>query len=86
LVNHFDITLSATFETAQQGTNIMRRFMEGAKANASTTTSVPLQVNPTALVLSLGAGVSILGAIVASLFASLKASRMKPQEALRNIE
>ncbi|MFA5107561.1 MAG: FtsX-like permease family protein [Patescibacteria group bacterium] len=84
LVNHFDITLSATFETTQNGMNMMRRFLEGTKPEVST--SVPLRVNLSAMVLGLGAGVALLGAVVAGFFASLKASRMKPQEALRNIE
>ena len=84
LVNHFDITLSATFETTQNGMNMMRRFLEGTKPEVSAT--VPLQVNLSAMVLGLGAGVALLGAVVAGFFASLKASRMKPQEALRNIE
>jgi len=87
LVNHFDIQLSATFQkTASEGFGFMRRFGGDSEAAAGTTTAVPLHVNPSAMVLGLGAGVAILGAIVASLFASLKASRMKPQEALRNIE
>jgi len=84
LVNHFDITLSATFETNQNGMNMMRRFLEGTKSEVST--SVPLQVSLSASILSLGAGIALLGAVVAGFFASLKASRMKPQEALRNIE
>lgn len=85
LVNQFDISLSATFEGTAQGFGAIRRIFEG-KAASGVSTSVPLHVGISGIVLLMGAGVALLGAIVASAFASLKASRMKPQEALRNIE
>ena len=85
LVNQFDISLSATFEGTTQGFGAIRKILEGNSASG-VSTSVPLHVGVSGSVLLMGAGVALLGAIVASGFASLKASRMKPQEALRNIE
>jgi putative ABC transport system permease protein len=84
VVNRFNISLSATIAGTDVGKSIMRRFMGGETADI--TTSVQLKVMISWLVLSLGAGVALLGSVVAATFASLKASRMKPQEALRNIE
>ena len=88
LLNHYNISLSATIASANTGANMMRRFMGGGQNNTTTNTtaSVQLHVAYSYLILLLGAGVAFIGSIFAGTFAAVKASRMKPQEALRNLE
>ncbi len=84
MVNRLNISLSATFAASDAGLDMVRRFLGGEKADL--TTNVQLHVAASTATLLLGAGVALLGAVVAGAFAALKSSRMKPQEALRNIE
>lgn len=86
LVNRFNVSLSATIASSNVGQSIMRRFLGGAESTADITTTVQLKLALSWIVLAMGAGVALLGSVVAATFAAMKASRMKPQEALRNIE
>lgn len=86
LVNRFNVSLSATIASSDVGSSIIRRFAGGGEQSADITTTVQLKLALSWLVLAMGAGVALLGSVVAATFAALKASRMKPQEALRNIE
>ncbi|HEX7456183.1 MAG TPA: ABC transporter permease, partial [Candidatus Nanoarchaeia archaeon] len=62
----------------------MRRFAESAN-NTPTAANLKLDITFNYLILLLGAGVAILGSVVAGALAAFKASRMKPQEALRQL-
>ena len=84
ILNRFGISLSATIASMSSEGGLMRRFAGNATNNL--TTSVELKVAINYLILLLGAGVAIIGSILAGGLAAFKASRMKPQEALRNLE
>ncbi|MFA5051906.1 MAG: ABC transporter permease [Patescibacteria group bacterium] len=90
ILNHSNISLSATVANADAGNifGMARRAFGGEQSTAvtGTTTSVPLHINFSYLVLGIGSAVAILGAIVAGALAAIKASKMKPQEAFRNLE
>jgi hypothetical protein len=89
LLNHFDISLSATIASASQNQSFgfARRLFQGASAtNAAVSTEIPLKIAYSYLVLLLGSLVAVIGSIFAGTLAAIKASKMKPQEALRNIE
>lgn len=83
VLNKFDISFSANIENASSGFGMMRRFVE---QSAGQTASVDLDVAYSIVVFATGAGVAIIGAVVSGFFAALKASRLRPQVALRNIE
>lgn len=85
-LNQLDISLSATIANSNDGFGVARRFLGGSSESADVTTSVPLKISVQYLILLLGVGVAFIGSIVAGALASLKASKMKPQEAFRNIE
>jgi len=94
LLNHFNITFSAN--VASSSSNIvqgfpgfMRGFREAQSATSSasigTTANLKLNVALDYLILLIGAAVAIAGSVVAGLIASFRASKMKPQEALRQL-
>ncbi len=88
LMNHYDLSLSATIANASANSpfGIARKMFGGEPASAdSTTTTVQLTVGYSYLVMLLGSLVAILGSLVAGGLAALKASKMKPQEAFRNL-
>jgi len=92
------IVLGFAAITAFNGNNVaLEAFIENADSNStlvrssSTTisaiqTSVDIQIDPSAAIFALGVSVAIIGAVVAGTLASLKAARLKPQEALRSLE
>ncbi len=90
ILNHYNISLGATIGSAANnsdggpGGGFMRRF--AGLADTSVKTSVPLKVTYSYLVLALGAGVALIGSILAGGLAAFKTSRMRAQEALRNLE
>ncbi|MDD5039874.1 MAG: ABC transporter permease [Patescibacteria group bacterium] len=89
LMNHYDISLTATVANASTDSpfGFARRMFGGeTDASNSTTTTVQLTVASTYLTMLLGSLVAIVGSFVAGTLAALKASKMKPQEALRNLE
>ena len=89
ILNRYNITFSANVASSnafQDFPGFMRRFQE-ATSSASTGTTANLKLNVTFdyLILLLGAAVAIIGSVVAGGLAAFKASRMKPQEALRQL-
>ncbi|MCX6808748.1 MAG: FtsX-like permease family protein [Candidatus Berkelbacteria bacterium] len=90
ILNHFNISLQATIASASSslGGGFMRRFGGNSASTQSsgTTTAVQLHVAFSYAILGIGAGVAFLGSIFAGTLAAVKASGMKPQEALRNLE
>jgi len=87
ILNHANIAFTANIANSNLNQGFMpfmRRFT-GATESASTTTSLELNVTFDYLVLSLGAAVAIVGSVVAGALAAFKASKMKPQEALRQL-
>jgi len=88
LLNHFNITFSANVASsniAQGFPGFMRRFGESSSASSGTTANLKLTVGYDYLILLIGAAVAIVGSVVAGLIASFRASKMKPQEALRQL-
>ncbi|OGY21181.1 MAG: hypothetical protein A2113_00535 [Candidatus Woykebacteria bacterium GWA1_44_8] len=86
LLNQANIVFTANVASSNAGAGFipfMRRFAE-ATASASTA-NLKLNVTFNYLVLSLGAAVAIVGSVVAGALAAFKVSRMKPQEALRQL-
>lgn len=86
VLNHFNISLSATIGSTDIGQGIARRFFGGGNSNNGVTTSVQLKISYTYFILLLGSLVAIVGSILAGTLAAIKASKMKPQEAFRNLE
>ncbi|MFA6909202.1 MAG: FtsX-like permease family protein [Patescibacteria group bacterium] len=90
ILNRADITLSATVANSTDGGfGFARRIFSGSEAaseQSGVATSVTLNIAYSYLVLLMGSAVALLGAMVSGTFAALKASKMKPQEALRNLE
>lgn len=90
LLNHFNISLSATIGQTSDiggagGFGFARRIFGGSE-NTGVTTTVPLKIALDYSILLLGTLVALVGAIFAGTLAALKSSKMKPQEALRNLE
>lgn len=90
MLNHYNISLSATVASADANNlfGMARRAFGGQESAAvtGTTTTVPLHIAYSYIVLALGSAVAIIGSIVAGALAAIKASKMKPQEAFRNLE
>lgn len=87
ILNHYNISLSATIGNSDIGFGMARRFFGGGReASSGVTTTVPLKVTYTYIVLLLGSLVAVIGSILAGTLAAIKSSRMKPQEAFRNLE
>lgn len=93
ILNHYNISLSATVaDTSSSFQGMAQRFMgRGGNPLATTqstgvTTSVELKVAYNSMILLLGAGVAFVGSIFAGALAAVKSASMKPQEALRNLE
>lgn len=87
VLNHYNISLSATIGNSDIGFGMARRFFGGAKeATTGVTTTVPLKIAYTYTVILLGSSVALIGSIIAGTLAAIKSSRMKPQEAFRNLE
>lgn len=83
LLNKYNISLSVS--VAQQ--DISRQFLKRFVGEASSaTTDVELKIAYDFIVMLIGAGVAVVGSILAGSLASFKASRLKPQEALRSLE
>ncbi|HOX41449.1 MAG TPA: FtsX-like permease family protein [bacterium] len=90
ILNKFDISLSANVTSLDAGTNLLRRFGPGGGQSQSTTsavaTSVHLKTSLSLIVMLLGSAVAIGGSVISGFLAALKASRLRPQVALRNLE
>ncbi len=82
LLNYYDITFTADIASSNMSQDLMRKFI-GSTSDSSA--NVKLSVTYNYLTLSLGAAVAIAGSVVAGGLAAFKASKMKPQEALRQI-
>ena len=82
--NQFGITFSANVQNSGAFTGMMSRFSQNNNQNV--TSSIPLSINYQIAIMLLGAGVAIVGALVAGFFGALKITKLKPQEALRNLE
>jgi len=87
LLNQYDITFTANVASSNTGQDFMPFMRRLAESGNDTSTAANLKLNVTFdyLILSLGASVAILGSVVAGALAAFKASRMKPQEALRQL-
>lgn len=99
VLNNLNLTLNADVSSLNSSLgNMVGRFMGGggfgrgpaaAQAEASsdiTSTVVNLKINYEYVTLLMGTLVAVTGSLFAGLLASFKASRMRPQEALRNLE
>jgi len=87
LLNHYNISLSATIGNSDIGFGMARQFFGGGReATNGVTTTVPFKVTYSYIVILLGSLVALIGSIVAGTLAAIKSSRMKPQEAFRNLE
>ena len=86
ILNSAGISLSATVANADPAIGFAKRFFAGPSEETGVTTAVTLNVAYQYTTLLLGVGVAIIGSILAGSLAALKASKMKPQEALRNLE
>lgn len=82
LLNHYDITFTADIASSNAGQDFMRKFIGSV---SESTADIKLNVTYNYLTLLVGAAVAIVGSVVAGGLAAFKASRMKPQEALRQI-
>jgi ABC-type antimicrobial peptide transport system permease subunit len=82
LLNYYDITLTADVVSSNTSQDIIRRFIGSASGS---TANIKLDVTYNYLILLVGALVAIVGSVVAGGLAAFRASRMKPQEALRQI-
>jgi len=85
LLNHYDISLSATVAGTDNGFGFARRFL-GGENNEGVTASVQLNVIYTYTVLALGSLIALAASLFAGALAAIKAAKMKPQEAFRNLE
>ncbi|HNT29885.1 MAG TPA: ABC transporter permease [bacterium] len=94
-LNHAGITLDASIASLNSSLGgMVGRFMGGpgmreASSDSTTdavSTTVALQVTYSTVTLLIGSLVAIVGSLFAGLVASFKAARMRPQEALRNLE
>ncbi|MFA6272333.1 MAG: FtsX-like permease family protein [Patescibacteria group bacterium] len=89
LLNHYDISLTATIAGASEDTpfGFARRMLtDEMNADTGTTTTVQLTIGHSYLVVLLGSLVAIFGSLFAGTIAALKASKMKPLEAFRSLE
>ncbi|MCX6806767.1 MAG: FtsX-like permease family protein [Candidatus Berkelbacteria bacterium] len=84
VLNHFNISLSANIASTNTGEGFMRRFMGGGSSDVKA--NVDLKITYNYIVLTLGAGIALIGSILAGGLAAFKSSRMRAQEALRNLE
>ncbi len=85
--NHYNFSLSASIANGSNlGASIAKRFLGGGNSSNSINASIPLKVTYDWYLLCLGAGVSVIGSILAGGVAAFKSSHMRAQEALRNIE
>jgi ABC-type antimicrobial peptide transport system permease subunit len=82
LLNYYDITFTADITSSEVSQQLRQKFVG---STSDTTANVQLNVGINYITLLLGAAVAIVGSIVAGGLAAYKASRMKAQEALRNI-
>lgn len=82
LLNYYDITLTADVVSSNTNQDIIRRFIG---STSGSTASIKLDVTYNYVTLLVGAAVAIVGSVVAGGLAAFKASRMKPQEALRQL-
>lgn len=83
LLNKYNISLSVSVAQQDMGRQFLRRFMG---ETSGVTTGVELKIVYDFIVMLIGAGVAIVGSILAGGLASFKASKLKPQEALRSLE
>lgn len=92
LLNNNNISLSATIANSDLGRNIASRFFRGGPPGSSNgtetgvVTTVPLKITYTYMVMLIGSLVALIGSLLAGGLAAIKSSKMKPQEALRNLE
>lgn len=85
ILNNFDISFTAQFASGNGIEELGRKFLGGEAADP-VTTSFNLKVAYTYSTLLIGSLIAILASIIAGGIAAIKSSRMKPSEALRNLE
>jgi len=83
ILNKYNISLSVSVGQQNIGQQFLRRFMGESQG---VTTGVELKIAYDSLVVLIGGSVAIVGSVLAGGLASFKASRLKPQEALRSLE
>jgi len=84
LLNSFDISFSAEF--AKSNMESMGKMMGVSGGSSPTTTSFDLHITYSYTTLLIGSLIATVGSVVAGIIAALKSSRMRPSEALRNLE
>jgi len=85
LLNRAGISLTASVSDSSNGfAQMFRRF--GQNNQSSTANQIPFQATYSLSVIGIGALVAIIGSIIAGGLAAQKSLKLKPQEALRNLE
>lgn len=84
-VTAFGPTLEATVGTAaEQGPRFFGPFGQGAVESSATTVALDAPISPTTVLWAVG--LAVLGGLVAGAVGSLRASRLRPADALRHID
>jgi putative ABC transport system permease protein len=83
VINHFDISLTANFLGGESMQQMARRFLGGGGEKVA---NIKLKIDYSYLVMLIGAGVAILGSVIAGGITAFKAVRLRPSEALRKVE
>ncbi len=85
ILNNFDISFTAEFASSDLE-QIGRKFLGAGGESDPVTTSFNLEVVYTNMTLLVGSLLALAGSILAGIIAAYKSSRMKPSEALRNLD
>lgn len=84
-IDAFGPTLQATFSAAaEQGPRAFGPFGQGAVEPTATEIALEAPISPTIVLLAIG--LALLGGLVAGAVGSLRASRLRPADALRHID
>jgi ABC-type antimicrobial peptide transport system permease subunit len=84
-IDAFGPTLQATVSAAaEQGPRAFGPFGQGAIEPSATQVALDAPISPTIVVLAVG--LALLGGLVAGAVGSLRASRLRPADALRHID
>ncbi|MDX1765516.1 MAG: FtsX-like permease family protein [Candidatus Saccharimonadales bacterium] len=83
IFNSNNISLEAFIENPDATADLVR---SSSTAISAIQTSVDIEISPSMGVFVIGIIVAIAGALISGLIAALKAARLKPQAALRNLE
>ncbi|XOU94835.1 MAG: ABC transporter permease [Candidatus Kerfeldbacteria bacterium] len=86
LLNNFDISFTAEFISGNEIDELSRKFLGSGESADPVSTSFNLKVAYTYSTLLIGSLIAIVASIISGGIAAIKSSRMKPSEALRNLE